>query len=278
MDRRTTFSNGEVAASELRGKVQARQFVDGDIYRINAPVADLRCTPDAVRLDRQLLRGDRFRVLAMENGLAFGQADRGDYVGYVDAACLGQWQEPSHWISAASSFAFAEPDFKCPDPTFLSHGSRETVVGVSGRFSRLASGEFVPTTHLNPLSDNASDPVEEAAKYLGTPYLWGGNSVLGIDCSGLVQVALIVSGTPCAGDSDLQEVAFPDATGAYQRGDLLFWRGHVAMVVDSGTLIHANAFHMAVTYESISGAIARISDQGDGPVTGHKRPSAKGST
>lgn len=278
MDRRTTPNNGDVAAIELRGKVEARQFVEGDMTRVIAPVADLRCTPDGDQLDRQLLRGDQFRVLARKDGFAFGQADRGNYVGYIAEHQLGEWHAPSHWISARASFAFDRPNFKAPNPLFLSHGTREYVIDEVGRFSKLSDGKFVPAAHLCTLTDPATDPVDEVQKYLGVPYLWGGNSTLGLDCSGLVQAALMACNTPCPGDSDLQETAFPDASGTYQCGDLLFWKGHVAMVVDSNTLIHANAYHMAVSYEDITKAISRIAEQGDGPVTSHKRPTLKGST
>ena len=163
--------------------------------------------------------------------------------------------------------------------TPLSFGTRLVVLSEKDGWARIAwdGGQvtrdlYVPSQHLAPIDHIEPDPAAVADRLIGSPYLWGGNSSFGIDCSGLVQAALLACGTRCPSDSDLQEAAFPDATGTYQRGDLLFWKDHVAMVTDATTMIHANAHHMAVAYEPIAAAITRIQAQGDGPVTSHKRP------
>jgi cell wall-associated NlpC family hydrolase len=130
----------------------------------------------------------------------------------------------------------------------------------------------VPKKHLRPLDRPFTDPAAVAQLLFGVPYLWGGNSVLGIDCSGLVQAALLACSVPCGGDSDLQEAVGSEATGEPRRGDLVFWPGHVAMMVDGETLIHANAHHMAVAYEGLAAATLRIEAQSGGGVTARRRP------
>ena len=183
------------------------------------------------------------------------------------------------------TYAKTIPDFKAyEDILDLSFGSLLSVTGQEGRWSEVALrlvenpdkglGFFVPTCHLRSVQELESDPVKVAELFLGTPYLWGGNSAFGIDCSGLIQVACEACDIRCPGDSDMQEAELGrllTEDEPLQRGDLLFWKGHVAMVVDSERLIHANAHHMAVAYEGINDAIARIERQGDGPVTSRKR-------
>ena len=205
IDRRLLPANDRVAAVELKGQVPSKAYVEGEIRRIITPVADLHCQTDASQLDRQLLRGDRFRVLEDRGHFTFGQADRGGYVGYVTTAALGTWQAPTHWISARASLAFSTPDFKTPGPTPLSHGCHEHVIAQTGRFSETSDGVFIPTAHLRAVTDPAQDPVTEAERLIGAPYLWGGNSSAGLDCSGLVQGALIACGIACPGDSDQQQ-------------------------------------------------------------------------
>jgi cell wall-associated NlpC family hydrolase len=248
-------------------------FGAGEVHRIASATADLRCVPDQIGLDRQLVFGDQFRVFRRENGLAFGVADRGDYLGYIPETSLGDWQEPTHQIAVRGSLGFMEPNFKHPDPIHLTLGARLAVQSFEGKFARTLDGLYVPASLL-PALNHPSDPAHEAEKLMNTPYLWGGNSSHGIDCSGLVQAAFIACGFDCPGDSDLQQDRFGDTLPAgtpYLRNDLLFWRGHVALVVDEATLIHANAHHMAVVFEPITDAISRIAHQGDGPVTAHKR-------
>ncbi|MEM9496375.1 MAG: NlpC/P60 family protein [Pseudomonadota bacterium] len=273
-DRRLLASNGTYAADELRGSVEAEYFVKGEACRIAVPVADLRCDPGLGRLDRQLLYGDRFRVLQRVDGYAFGQSDRGGYVGYVAEAALADWVAPNSRVFARATLGFGAPDLKSPEPLRLPMGARVSVVQHEDVWARTVCGLHISMAHLAPQGDQAGDLVAEAEKLLGAPYLWGGNSDLGLDCSGLVQIACLACGIDCPGDSDqqLDALGVPLATRTQlRRGDLVFWRGHVAWVADAATLLHANAYHMAVAYEPIERAVARIEAQGDGPVIARKR-------
>ncbi|WP_127114700.1 C40 family peptidase [Shimia sediminis] len=273
MDRRFLPANDRVAHSGLEGAVQSPVFTDGTLWRICVPVADLLSGPGQSR-DKQLRFGQGFTVLEFHQGWAFGFDPVDDYAGYIKADYLTQNQWPTHRVRTRATHAYTSPDFKSQDLMFLSFFSELCVDQVEGGFAKTPAG-WVPDRHLAPLSWVAEDPVAIAEMCLGSPYLWGGDSACGIDCSGLVQLAFHAAGRACPRDSDLQEASFPDATGGYARGDLLFWKGHVALVVDAETLIHANAHHMAVVHENIETAIARIEKQGDGPVTSHKRPSGK---
>ncbi|WP_264211552.1 C40 family peptidase [Leisingera thetidis] len=270
-DRRRTPVNDRVAAAHLSDVPEGLQPVEGTAARIGVPVADLLRAPDGPR-DRQLVYGEPVTVYEDRGGWSFLQAAKDGYVGYVPSSAVTAPFEATHWISAPATHAYSADDFKSPESHALSHGSRVQVLGGTGRFLETTLG-FIPARHLSALGAHASDPAAVAGLFLGTPYLWGGNSCFGIDCSGLVQAALLACGIPCPGDSDMQEAELGEAVSSdnYQRGDLLFWKGHVALVRDADTLIHANAHHMAVAAEPIAAAIARIEAQGDGPVTAHKR-------
>lgn len=269
-DPRLTPSNGRVACEGLRGVVAADDYVSGAARQLATSVADLLRAPDGPR-DRQLLMGETVRVFEERAGWAFLQADKDGYCGYVQSAQLRTATDATHWISAPASHAYEAPNFKSRDLQPLSFGSRVRVTQMHANFAETEIG-FIPRQHLRPAGDVMRSPARVARLFLGTPYLWGGNSRFGIDCSGLVQAALLACGIDCPGDSDLQQAQLGrDVTGQPKAGDLYFWKGHVAMMADSKTLIHANAHHMAVVLEGFEQAVARIAAQGDGDVTRHAR-------
>jgi hypothetical protein len=272
MDPRLTPANPRVAASTLRGQVNAESYVDGTEKMIAVRCADLLSAPHG-RRERQLLLGERVMMYEERAGWAFVQAEKDGYVGYLPFNQLEERRPATHWVISRASHLYSEPDFKSHEHMSLSMGSQFRVFGEADGFYETPLG-YVPKPHLAPLGKLARDPVEVAERYLGVPYLWGGNSIWGIDCSGLVQAGCVACGIPCPGDSDLQEAALgrplPEDK-KLRRGDLLFWKGHVALVAGRGMLIHANAHHMSVAYEPIDEAIARIEAQGDGPVTSRKR-------
>ncbi|AXI44864.1 NLP/P60 hydrolase [Sulfitobacter sp. SK012] len=235
------------------------------------PITDLCRTPKGPR-DRQLLLGASVKVLSQQGGWSYVQAKLDGYCGYVETQSLGAETTPSHRISNPASHVYLRADMKSPDQMPLSFGCTVTVLKEEGSFVQTPQG-FIPRRHVKPISEPSNDPTVMAEMLVGTPYLWGGNSRQGIDCSGLVQMACIACNIPCPGDADMQEAsvgtALPNGT-PLQRNDLLFWKGHVAIVCSPKTLIHANAHTMSVSYEPIAQAITRIA-QTDGPVTAHKR-------
>ena len=278
MDRRLLAANGRVAHLSLRGVVDAVAFVAGEWAVVAVPLADVRDAPGGRRV-RQAIYGERLLVLERRQGWAFARADRDGYVGYVADAALAADAVATHWVSAPATHLYRQPDIKLGEALPLTLGARVTVAGgaggpAPGRFVETDQGLFAIAQHLCPMAQPASDPVEVAALFLGTPYLWGGNSRSGIDCSGLVQTAHLACGIACPGDSDLQMqglgVEVPAGESA-RRGDLLFWKGHVALVEGPGRIIHAAGHVMAVVIEGLAGAIARIEAQGGGPVLAHKR-------
>jgi cell wall-associated NlpC family hydrolase len=272
MDRRSTPSNGRIAASYLRGKVAAEAYSDGDARQVSGPLCDLLRAPDGLR-DRQLVFGDPVTVYEDRSGFSYVQSAKDGYCGYVRSAALGPAEQATHWVSAASTQLYSAADIKSRDLMALMLNSRICAIGDHEKFVQTRTG-FVPKVHLNHVDQMADDPCAVALKFLGTPYLWGGNSRFGIDCSGLVQAALLACGLACPGDSDQQCETLgtrlePDS--ALAKGDLLFWKGHVAMALGSEMIVHANGFHMAVVTEHAKDAIARIAQQGGGPVIAHKR-------
>lgn len=265
MDRRQTPATDRIAHVALRGLIEAPAWTEGEPAEVAVPLADLRAAPGGAR-DRQLILGDAFLVIDREDGHAFGMALKDGYCGWLAEGALGRPSGVGHWVSALGSHLYPEPRVQAEAAASLTLGTRLRVMGQQGTFARTPQG-WVPAAHLRPLGAWHDDPVEVAALYLGVPYLWGGNSRDGLDCSGLVQAAMLACGRGCPGDSDLQRAAFPAATGPMRRGDLLFWAGHVAMALDEGGIIHANGHHMAVVAEPLAEAVGRI-----GPPAAHARP------
>jgi len=276
-DPRLTPARPDLAARYLEGQVQAARFVDGTLYEVVEPQAPMRRgpSPDAA-LDTEALKGERVTIYETDQeGWAWGQLQNDGYVGWLPASALTlAAAEPTHKVTALRTLAFPGPDIKLPPMQTLGLGARLVVTRMQGGFAVIAAGGYVPGRHLAPVDQTEGDFVAVAERFVGTPYLWGGKSNLGIDCSGLVQTALTACGLPCPRDSDMQEKALGTATapdlGGLQRGDLVFWKGHVGIMRDTQTLLHANAFHMACATEPLAEAVERIR-AGGSTITSIKR-------
>ena len=231
------------------------------------PLVDLARRPGGAR-ERQLAFGEGFTVVDRDRAHAFGFAGKDGYCGWLPQAALGLVPAATHWVASVGTHLYGDPRVQAAQFA-LPMGARVHVSGHEGRFARVDGG-YVPGAHLRELGDWLSDPVAVAEGFLGTPYLWGGNSRDGMDCSGLVQGVFAACGVGLPGDADLQAAAGVVVTGDLRRGDLVFWAGHVAIVVDEARLIHANGFTMSVAYEGISAATQRIA-RVEGPVTARRR-------
>jgi cell wall-associated NlpC family hydrolase len=273
-DRRLTLVRDGLADVRLEGLVAAERFAATVPMQVAAPTASLRkaATPEAEQ-ENQLLFGERFDVLFEDGDFAFGQARRDGYVGYAPSAALALLVDPpTHHVAAIRTYAFSQPDIKSAIVGLYSVGALVTLEAREGRFVKVAGSGWITEAHLGPIGTGETDYVAVAQRFLGAPYQWGGRESLGLDCSALVQLSLAACSRACPRDTDMQRGFFAEIAEAdRRRGDLVFWKGHVAVLLDADTIIHANAFHMAVAIEPLAGAITRIEAAGTGAPLGYRR-------
>jgi len=275
LDPRITPLRDGIASRALEGLVPAEVYVDPTPMACAAPAAGVHREPAAAseQLD-QLLFGEIFEVLEEEaGGWVWGQARRDGYTGFVEAARLARpGPAPTHRVAAIRTYGFEQPSIKARALGPFSINSLVCVQAEEGRFSQVAGAGWMTTDHLAPIGVFETDPVAVAERFLGAPYLWGGRESLGCDCSGLVQQAHLACGRALPRDTDQQEVLGQEiGRKDFRRGDLVFWKGHMALGFDADRIIHANAHHMATAIEPLDEAIARIEAAGVGPPTSFRR-------
>ncbi|HEX4635231.1 MAG TPA: C40 family peptidase [Rhizomicrobium sp.] len=269
-DKRITPVRPDLAAAHLKGAVEAPRFADGEKFSVALGRASLRVRPsDDAAQDSELLFGESFIVYDREHGWAWGQAASDLYVGYVKEAALAAPFPTQAKISALLAPVFSAADLKSPVRDLLPMNAAVAVFEREGDYVRIGDGQYLHQRHLGPTE---KDFVTVAERFLGAPYVWGGKTVAGLDCSGLIQTALQAVGKAAPRDTDMMEKALGDAIlpSDIRRGDLVFWKGHMGVMLDETRLLHANAFHMAVAIEPLADAIACIAAAA-GPLTSVKR-------
>jgi cell wall-associated NlpC family hydrolase len=259
----------DVAAETLRGVVKASRYVKGELRQVSAPSLPLRREPrfDAT-LDTEALLGEAVTLYDESEGWAWVQLARDNYVGYMPSEGLTpRLAAPTHRIAALRTYVYPEPDGKTPPLSLLSLNALVTALTTDGKFLALAGGGYVFAGHVAPIGEAEPDFVAVAEAFIGTPYLWGGRTSIGLDCSGLVQLALEAAGVAAPRDADMQAEELGRAipwrpSTKLRRGDLVFWEGHVGIMTSAKDFLHANAFHMAVEVEPFAAARRRIKQVG----------------
>jgi cell wall-associated NlpC family hydrolase len=266
-DRRITAARPDLAAAHLKGVISAERYREGRLKQVTHDAVGLRSEPTAdAMLETELLFGELFTVYELENGWVWGQAALDSHVGYAPADAFGETAAPpTHRVTARATPLLSAPDVKQPSRTILPMNAKLHVIEDTGRFSRLAGGGNVFSAHIAPLQTRAPDWVAVIEAFVGVPYLWGGKTYAGIDCSGLIQTALEAAGILAPRDTDLMENALGDAIALdapLTRGDLIFWKGHMGAMLDEARLIHASAYAMQVVIEDFAAARTRIEADG----------------
>jgi hypothetical protein len=269
----------DLAAAQLKGQVEAARFVEGVPMRVRAPVAPLRREPRSdAPLDTEALFGEAVTVYETDSeGWSWVQLKDDSYVGYLPTEALGpDGNAPTHRIDALRTFVYPSPSIKEPPLTALSLGSTIAVLAEDGKFFKTEAG-FIFAMHAKPLDVVEEDYAETAKRFEGIPYLWGGKSSLGIDCSGLVQTALKAAGIACPRDTSMQvnelgsPITFDERLMGLKRGDFVFWKGHVGIMLDAETLVHANGHFMEAVSEPLRMARDRTMAKGSGPIIAIRR-------
>ena len=275
-DPRLILARSDLADCRLEGLVRAARFAPVQAMRCIVPCAAIRtAADDGSELQDQLLFGEAFDVLDFKDGWSWGQAVRDGYVGYVRTGDLAlRLETPTHRVRMLRTFGYVRPDLKAPAGGGYSLNTLVRAGRSENGFIEAGEAGWIYEAHLAPIGEFETDPVAVAGRFLGAPYLWGGRDSLGLDCSGLIQQAFYACGLACPRDTDQQMATFsePAPLSELGRGDLVFWRGHVGIMVDAERLLHANAFHMAVALEPLATAVPRIKAAGAGELMALRRP------
>jgi cell wall-associated NlpC family hydrolase len=276
LDPRLNAFRDDLADATLKGMVEATRYAAGEPYEVTDPVIALQAAPrsDAKRLT-ELLMGERVSVFeTTTEGWAWLQSARDGYVGYAPLSGLSrELTNPTHRVAVPATFLYVAPDVKAVPEQSLPMNAAVEIAAEDGKFARTVRGSFVYAPHLRPLASIEDDFVSVAEQFLNVPYLWGGKTQRGLDCSGLIQTAMHAAGIECPRDTDLQERKLGSPVndyGSLRRGDLVFWDGHVGIMVDGERILHANGHHMRVALERAREAMSRIAAS-YGDVTSIKR-------
>ena len=266
-DRRITAARPDLAAAHLKGVIPAERYREGRIKQVTSAAVGLRSEPSAeAMLETELLFGELFTVYELKNNWVWGQAALDSHVGYAPADAFGEPTEPpTHRVIATATPLLTAPDVKQPSRVILPMNAKLHVAENTGRFTRVVDGAYVFSAHIAPLQTRAPDWVAVTEAFVGAPYLWGGKTYAGIDCSGLIQTALEAAGISAPRDTDLMETALGGAIAldaALERGDLIFWKGHMGAMLDEARFIHASAYAMQVVIEDFAAARTRIEAEG----------------